>query len=181
MKRRRFLKLAGAGTAALAATVGGGAIWLSSAPAPVAGFASFAEARTWLAQLSANPAAYSLTDWSLAQVLEHCAQSVEFSLTGFPQPKPPLFQDTVGHFAFASFNRAGAMHHSVIEPIPGAPALVATDLGVATQRLLAAFAAFEAHDAPLSPHFAYGALDKPAYERAHLMHLANHARHIALA
>lgn len=33
----------------------------------------------------------------------------------------------------------------------------------------------------LAPHFAYGELDKPQYTRAHLMHLADHARLIALA
>ena len=32
----------------------------------------------------------------------------------------------------------------------------------------------EAHTGPLAPHFAYGALDKTQYTRAHLMHLANH-------
>ena len=37
-----------------------------------------------------------------------------------------------------------------------------------------ALRAFEAHAGPLAPHFAYGALDKPSYARAHLMHLANH-------
>ena len=33
---------------------------------------------------------------------------------------------------------------------------------------------FDAHTGVLQPHFAYGALDKPSYTRAHLMHLANH-------
>ena len=33
---------------------------------------------------------------------------------------------------------------------------------------------FEAFNGPLKPHFAYGELDKAAYTRAHLMHLANH-------
>ena len=36
-------------------------------------------------------------------------------------------------------------------------------------------------DAALAPHFAYGALDKNAYRRAHLMHLADHAREIVRA
>ena len=28
--------------------------------------------------------------------------------------------------------------------------------------------------APLQPHFAYGALDKPQFAQAHVMHLADH-------
>jgi hypothetical protein len=47
-------------------------------------------------------------------------------------------------------------------------------LAPAIDRALQALRAFERHAGTLAPHFAYGALDKPAYTRAHLMHLANH-------
>ena len=72
------------------------------------------------------------------------------------------------------------MRHGLTEPIPGAPALAETDLTLAITRLDRAFADFEAHAGPLMPHFAYGALDKAQYTRAHLMHLANHAEEIML-
>ena len=181
MQRRRFLKISAWSAASLAVAGSGGVLWLSGAPAPIAGFDSMPQARDWLQALAANPAARSLTEWPLTHVLEHCAQSVEFSISGFPQPKSALFQDTAGALAFAAFNRRGAMRHGLTEPIPGAPALVATDLGSAAQRLASAFDAFEAHAGPLQPHFAYGALDKAQYTRAHLLHLANHAQRIALA
>ncbi|TNJ33723.1 DUF1569 domain-containing protein [Arenimonas terrae] len=181
MQRRRFLTFSAWSAATLAVAGGGGALWLSGQPAPIVGFDSMAQAREWLQALATNPAARSLTDWPLAQVLEHCAQSVEFSLDGFPQPKPALFQDTAGALAFAAFNRRGAMRHGLTEAIPGAPPLAATDLAAAAARLHAAFDRFEAHDAPLQPHFAYGELDKTRYTRAHLLHLANHAQRIALA
>ena len=67
------------------------------------------------------------------------------------------------------------MSHSLNEPIPGSPALAAGDaLDGAIARALKALQDFEAHTGPLAPHFAYGALDKAQYTRAHLMHLANH-------
>ena len=44
----------------------------------------------------------------------------------------------------------------------------------AAKRLLDAMDAFAQFSGPLRPHFAYGELTKPQYERAHLMHLANH-------
>ena len=72
------------------------------------------------------------------------------------------------------------MSHSLSEPIPGAPDIAAGQaLDAAADRLLAALRAFEAHAGPLAPHFAYGALDKPDYTRAHLMHLANHWQEMA--
>ena len=44
----------------------------------------------------------------------------------------------------------------------------------AVDRAVQALQAFVAHQGPLAPHFAYGALVKPAYTRAHLMHLSDH-------
>jgi len=113
--------------------------------------------------------------WTLPQILNHAAQSVEYSLSGFPQPKSALFQATLGKTALAVFQARGRMSHSLDEPIPGAPALAAADpLPAAKVRLVKALRDFDAHQGPLQPHFAYGALDKPHYARAHLMHLANH-------
>lgn len=69
------------------------------------------------------------------------------------------------------------MSHDLVAPIPGAPTLEdATDAQAALQRLDAAAQAFMAWQGPLAAHFAYGPLDKPAYERAHAMHLADHLR-----
>jgi hypothetical protein len=111
--------------------------------------------------------------WSLAQVLEHAAQSIEYSLYGFPVMKPALFRVTLGRAAFKVFDARGAMRHDLAAPIPGAP-VPGTELPAAISRLTQALRAFEAHTGPLRPHFAYGTLDKAQYTRAHLMHLANH-------
>jgi hypothetical protein len=120
-------------------------------------------------------AARSTGAWDLAQVLHHAAQSVEYSIGGFPAPKPAWFRASVGPMAFAVFSARGRMSHDLAEPIPGAPAILpGQPLDAAVARVVAALQAFDAHTGPLAPHFAYGALDKPAYTRAHLMHLANH-------
>jgi hypothetical protein len=137
-------------------------------------FQTLDDARRAVAPLAALPLR-TTGAWNVAQVLNHAAQSVEFSLDGFPESKPALFQATVGHLAFALFDARGAMHHALDQPIPGAPALSRdAPLPAAAQRLLDAFDRFERHTGALQAHFAYGALDKPAYTRAHLMHLADH-------
>ena len=112
--------------------------------------------------------------WPLPQVLEHAAQSIEYSLHGFPDLKPAWFQHTAGAAAFAAFDAFGKMRHSLTEPIPGAPALSASTTEPAVARLKQAFTAFESHRGRLYPHFAYGVLSNAEYTRAHLMHLANH-------
>jgi spermidine/putrescine-binding protein len=138
-------------------------------------FASFSDAQRELDRLSKAATLASAARWSWAQTLTHCAQSIEFSLTGFPSPKSALFQNTAGAVAFQVFSWRGRMSHDLAEPIPGAPPLdTSNDVALAMGRLQKSIADFRKRTEPLHPHFAYGALNKPSYERAHAMHLANH-------
>lgn len=133
-----------------------------------------------LAALHAELAGLSLDlhnpgSWNLSQMLQHCTQSVRYSLDGYPQPFSPLFQHTAGRAAATVFRAAGRMHHDLAEAIPGAAQLDA-NLPAAQARdlLLQALADFQNYDGPLKPHFAYGALDKDAYAAAHWLHVRNH-------
>jgi hypothetical protein len=167
MKRRALL--AGAGLLGTGALTG-------CAPGRVERFATWDEARNAVFALAQPGARWrSHGAWSLSQTLQHLAQSIEGSLAGYPQARPAWFTATLGRAAHALFDARGAMTHPLDEPIPGASPLdAALPLQTAALRLLRAMDAFEAHAGALAPHFAYGALDKPAYRRAHQMHLANH-------
>ena len=157
------------------------AMLIAAVAAPLAG-CSRAEVRTFPTLASAMHAIEALSKghfkdgrWSLPQMLQHAAQSVEYSIDGYPQKKSGLFRATVGAAAFAVFDARGVMAHALDEAIPGAPALDAdAPLAASIARALAALRRFEAHGGTLAPHFAYGAIDKAQYTRAHLMHLANH-------
>jgi len=161
---------------------------LATATVPLAG-CGVAEVKTFPTLAAAVAAIEALSprdrsggDWALPKVLHHLAQSVEYSMDGFPELKSALFRAAVGRVAFAVFEARGAMGHSLVEPIPGAPALeVDAPLVPAKARLLAALQRFEAHAGALAPHFAYGELDKVQYTRAHLMHLANHWKEVVRA
>ena len=137
--------------------------------------ASLNDAMRELDRLKNPQALPPATAWSWAQTLTHCAQSIEYSMAGFPAAKPRLFQLSVGAAAFSVFSRRGRMSHDLAEPIPGAPLLDAsTDSAAAVARLRQAVQGFQTWQGPLRPHFAYGNLSKPEFERAHAMHLANH-------
>ena len=113
--------------------------------------------------------------WDMPHVLHHMAQSIEFSISGFPEPKPAWFRATVGAYAFALFNARGQMTHNLAEPIPGASDIAqGQPLAPAIDHIVGALQSFERHTGALMPHFAFGALGKADYTRAHLMHLANH-------
>lgn len=138
-------------------------------------FVSLDEALAELAQLTVSGEPVSHTTWNWAKTLTHCAQSIEFSMSGFPESKSAVFQNTVGAAAYRVFAWRGRMTHDLAEPIPGAPALDdATDIKTAEARLRAAIEQFRQWQGELKPHFAYGDLSKPEYELAHAMHLANH-------
>lgn len=113
--------------------------------------------------------------WTLPQVLSHCAQSITFSVSGFPSLRSGLFRATVGRIAARAFLRRGYLEHDLAAPIPGAPAPRSDlSLDAAKQELRDAIRAFREHSGPLAPHFAYGAVPRADYEKLHAMHAADH-------
>jgi hypothetical protein len=119
--------------------------------------------------------------WSVAQVLIHCAQSIEYSMSGYPAAKGALFQKTVGRLALRKFLGAGAMSHDLAAPIPKAPEPPATStLAEGLARLRKAIYAFRSHPGPFEPHFAYGPVTREQYDQVHAMHVANHLEKIRL-
>jgi len=138
-------------------------------------FASLDDAQRELDRLVQASTLQGAGVWNWSQTLSHCAQSIEYSMSGFPQEKPAWFQRSVGALAFHVFTWRARMSHDLADPIPGAPPLVASLDGAETAaRLRAAIVAFRNPNQPLRRHFAYGELDRRQYEQAHAMHLANH-------
>lgn len=112
--------------------------------------------------------------WPWAQVLEHCAQSIEYSIDGFPRLKPGFIRATVGRIVARRFLSRGALSHDLQAEIPGASALAEDDPKQALARLQRAVERFEAHDGQLADHFIFGRVDKADYDRLHAMHIENH-------
>lgn len=142
---------------------------------------SLDEALKWLDKLDAASSVKTTGAWQMIAVLEHLAQSIEYSMSGFPQAKSPLFQSTAGAAAFAFFKWRGQMSHSLTDPIPGAPVLTAQgDWKPAATRLRNAITTFNGYQNKLMPHFAYGNLSKAEFSLAHSFHIANHQDEITV-
>jgi hypothetical protein len=145
-------------------------------------YSSLPEARAALHKLRESSAASGATPShgpSLHQVLLHCAQSIEYSLSGYPVMKPALVRATIGRLVLAMFLRRGVMRHNLAAPVPGAPATPAEaagkdELAAAWTRLFAALDRFDAHTGPTRDHFLYGPVTKEQYARVHAMHLCDH-------
>ena len=170
--RRAFVRT---GVSLTAASLIGGSPMLASAADRQLQLPSLAAAEQELVRLASARERVSGEPWSWGQTLVHLAQSIDYSMTGYPQPNSWLFQHTAGPAAFAFFGWRGRMSHDLTAPIPGAPAIdPKVPVAEALDRLRQTIGRFRTWSGPLQPHFAYGALDKAAYERAHAMHLANH-------
>ena len=169
MRRRKLLKV----TLGVGAGIGVGGIAFVATGSPAAELTIDGA----LAQLDRLPAGVrGRGAWTAHQVFAHCAQSVEYSMDGYPQHRSELFKSTIGIAAFAAFAARGRMAHGLAEAIPGAPAIEAEgDVQAALERLRTAMLRFRDFDGPLAHHFAYGALSKAQYEQAHVMHFRNHA------
>ncbi|MDQ3262735.1 MAG: DUF1569 domain-containing protein [Myxococcota bacterium] len=143
-------------------------------------FQSLAEALTEVKARASSPTLRTSGAWNWAQILEHCAQSIEYSLTGYPENKSAVIRRTVGPLVHAHFAHQGYMKHALTAAIPGAPPLAlpgAPELALA--RLEKAISDFQARTEPLAPHFVYGELSKPEYDRVQAMHLANHLSEVS--
>jgi hypothetical protein len=176
LKRRRFLKSA----VSSGVVVGiGGLTWLGISPSQDA--------------LTINviiPKLETLTignyqtsgGWDLHQIFSHCAQSIEYSMIGYPEHRSELFKSTVGKLVFSAFSSKRKMTHGLNEPIPGAETIVKSiNIEQAYQRLKESLVNFQNFEGKLAPHFAYGALNKLEYEKAHVMHINNHFSEIKLS
>ena len=110
--------------------------------------------------------------------LAHCAQSVEFSMTGYPAEamKSPFLRATIGKIAKWKFIKAGKMSHDTNAPSVGAPTPEEKTPDEAVQRLRNAIAKFKAHTGELHPHLAYGELTRDEYDTMHALHIADHFR-----
>jgi hypothetical protein len=113
--------------------------------------------------------------WNLSQTLQHCAQTVRYSVTGYPALKSALFRATAGALAKRVFLRRGAMKHPLGAEIDGAPPLD-PDLPVteAAAGLADAVALFTGHTGEHALHPAYGRCTHEEFARLHALHLAEH-------
>lgn len=171
MNRRKFLTIGIAGTASVVAL--GGITYMSITPADQS-LLTIDAVLSAVDKIDQNSLVLT-GNWTAAQVFNHMAQSIEYSMLGYPEHKSGFFKQTVGSLAFAAFSSKGRMRHNLSEPIPGAPDLVENDnLSQTIQRFRLSLINFEQYTGALKPHFAYGELSKAQYALAHVMHFYDH-------
>ncbi|TGK03071.1 DUF1569 domain-containing protein [Leptospira langatensis] len=143
---------------------------------------NFSEVGVELEKLLLSKEIIPYGEWNPSQILLHCAQSIYYSIKGYPENKSEIFQNTLGKIAFWNFSRKGKMSHDLNAPIPGADILRAdVSIQESVIELQKSISAFSHYTGEFAPHFAYGKLTKQEYELAHAMHIANHLDYVTLS
>jgi hypothetical protein len=172
MSRKTFLRL----TLGTAAAVSFAPLTGCSKPGRKLRFASIDDALAETALIETNLATVQMQQpWSLYKVLEHMAQSMEYSMTGYPQMESGALM-TAGRFVFFNvFKPQGYMSHDLGAPVPGAPD-IADDgpLEEAFLRYRNACNDFQNFTGAVMPHFTYGELSYEDWVLAHAFHAADH-------
>ena len=113
--------------------------------------------------------------YTFSQTVQHAAQSIGYSMTGYPRLAPASLRVTVGLAVKHLFLRRGAMRHNLSAPVSGAPDLdpAMPDLA-AIAVLRAAVARLAAFDGALQPHPTYGRCSKEQVASLQTLHLREH-------
>jgi hypothetical protein len=111
--------------------------------------------------------------WSLAQVGDHLAKVITFSLEGFPSLMPWPFRLGARWFALGAM-----LKHKVFKSRFTAPPYLAPADGLADReavdRLRAVTARFAVHAGPLHPSPVFGTLTPEQWREVHLWHCEHH-------
>ncbi|MFD1174813.1 DUF1569 domain-containing protein [Paenibacillus puldeungensis] len=122
------------------------------------------------------------TQWPLYEILAHCAQTIEYSMTGYPQMKPKIVRNTIGRMVIKKFLKQGYMKHNLTAHVPGAAKIEKQGtVREGNALLLKAINDFEEYKGPLAPHLIFGELSKEEYDRYFTMHIADHFSELQLA
>ncbi|SHL37999.1 Protein of unknown function [Anaerocolumna jejuensis DSM 15929] len=114
-------------------------------------------------------------NWNVSEICQHCAQSINYSMTGYPQLKPALIRATVGRAAIHKFLRQGYMKHDLTAPVPGGSKLDASrNSEESVDELLSTIEKFRSYSGQLLPHLLFGKLSKDEYDSYFAMHIADH-------
>ncbi len=114
-------------------------------------------------------------NWSVSQICLHCAQTIDYSITGYPVMKPAFIRNTIGKIAFRKFMHQGYMIHDLTAPVPGGSNM---DASISPQesiaKLMDTIQRFKNHTGTLMPHLLFGDLTREQYDQYFAMHIADH-------
>lgn len=114
-------------------------------------------------------------NWSPYKTFVHCAQTINYSMEGYPKYKPLIVQLTIGRFVFKKYMKQGYMKHNLSAPVQGSPFIEdSSDINLGIDILINAIDRFQEYDGFFKRHLIFGNLTKEEYEIYFAMHIKDH-------
>jgi hypothetical protein len=112
-------------------------------------------------------------NWSLGQMADHLAQTVERSMDGFTSMLPAPVRWLIRWLVFQKVQRHEPLFRRVEAPKYLRPGDSVEDRA-GVERLKAALARLTAHDAPMHPSPVFGKMTNAEWREVHLWHCEHH-------
>lgn len=115
------------------------------------------------------------TDWSMYHTLVHCAETIEYSMNGYPEMKPAFLRATVGKLAIKKFLRQGYMKHSLVADVAGGRKIKEDgSFEEGKNILLSMIDEFLNYKGKFAPHLLFGNLSREEYDQYFVLHIQDH-------
>lgn len=118
---------------------------------------------------------YKKDNWSPYKTFVHCAQTIKYSMEGYPKTKPLIIQLTLGKIVFKSYLKQGYMKHNLSAPVPGSPFIEdSNDINRGIDILIDAIDLFQKFEGEFKRHLIFGGMTKEEYGTYFSMHIMDH-------
>jgi hypothetical protein len=115
--------------------------------------------------------------WSYYQILNHCADFIDFCINGYPMMAPWAVRMTIGQFIKHKTFLQGYMDPKSFNPTAPTTREEGDELK-AQERLLKSIERFKVYSGKLHKHPFFDQLNKDEFEKLHAYHIANHLSYI---
>ncbi len=137
-------------------------------------FASLEEAQKGIENLEEKDVP-KVEGWTPYHTLVHCAQTIAFSMEGYPEMKPAIIRGTIGKLALHVFLKKGAMRHNLTADVPGLAWKEQEGTFQEGKKILGqSISDFLQYKGELKPHLLFGNMSFSEYNRYFAMHLTDH-------
>lgn len=118
------------------------------------------------------PSHRTLAKWSLAQICQHLADSVNGSIDGFSLRRHRIKRFLFRKLLVVYTLRYGIPRNYLVDP--GIEPVADLDLDEAVARLARAMERYRSHVGPLQAHPLFGKMPRDIWDRIHCIHCAHH-------
>lgn len=114
-------------------------------------------------------------NWGIYEICMHCAQTISYSMTGYPKMKPAIVRLTIGKAVVSKYLKQGYMKHNLQSHVSGGEKIDPNgEPAAGIDHLLSEIEKLENYTGTLKPHSVFGEMTREDYMKYFAMHISDH-------